>query len=632
MKHYISKHRIQSTVIRQVYFLLAVFMLSIVTGCGDDFIEQGSSTVSGDSIPLTFTASVDGTSSAVNAITRSIKSEDVPGTDYDQLHAYWKIGDQVTIVVKHGNDRITTTAKMTKIMGNDSTRAQFLAQISAEDATKIAEGDTVFAYGPTLDADGMLTINYAPRNSADEIIPFDGTVSSLAKLDPIVGTSTVGGIGDEISVTNNIRMHIPETDSKGNASFGSAYYGIKVQKIDSLFKRAEFDTVINGTTYTARYDSLVSVTTVPLKVRKLTLSIRDKETSDNGWYSYVSYDSKSGSCIWSGTYNDDSIVVQTTDDKGTYDRLYMAVPKVNNGLVATFCAQDSDGYVYTCDKIIPAEAGNYYPVTLTMHIADYVNMGDDTDWSTHNIGGTKPEDYGDYIAWGDIKPQTYYGYLWSSYRTTLINFYKQHYPSLTEEEINEEVDGYFYKFGSLYDGNYTKYNPTDQLSILESSDDAATANWGEPWRMPYADEIWRLVKTNGSAKWPHTYRTVNRTNKYGEDVKGEIVTSGKNGNSLFFPYGGQMGGYNLYNQNEGAYYWGKELYLSGGVGPDGEVPGPRTVTYENHQLASDYGNMLGDPDDATTLQGWSIGGGGTRYYGRLIRPVRATSNVAHIKM
>lgn len=76
--------------------------------------------------------------------------------------------------------------------------------------------------------------------------------------------------------------------------------------------------------------------------------------------------------------------------------------------------QDSDGFVYTCDKIIPAEAGHYYPITLTMHLALYV-----TDWSTHNIGGDDPDDYGNYFAWGAEKPQIYYGYLWNSYRNSL---------------------------------------------------------------------------------------------------------------------------------------------------------------------------------------------------------------------
>lgn len=37
---------------------------------------------------------------------------------------------------------------------------------------------------------------------------------------------------------------------------------------------------------------------------------------------------------------------------------------------------------------------------------DYVEMGDGLKWATCNVGATKPEELGDYYAWGEV--ETYY--------------------------------------------------------------------------------------------------------------------------------------------------------------------------------------------------------------------------------
>ena len=36
---------------------------------------------------------------------------------------------------------------------------------------------------------------------------------------------------------------------------------------------------------------------------------------------------------------------------------------------------------------------------------DYVAMGDGLKWATRNIGASKPEDSGDYFAWGETEPK-----------------------------------------------------------------------------------------------------------------------------------------------------------------------------------------------------------------------------------
>ena len=43
------------------------------------------------------------------------------------------------------------------------------------------------------------------------------------------------------------------------------------------------------------------------------------------------------------------------------------------------------------------------PATGTINGHDYVDLGLSVKWATCNIGADKPEDYGDYYAWGEAE-------------------------------------------------------------------------------------------------------------------------------------------------------------------------------------------------------------------------------------
>ena len=47
---------------------------------------------------------------------------------------------------------------------------------------------------------------------------------------------------------------------------------------------------------------------------------------------------------------------------------------------------------------------------------EYVDLGlpSGTKWATCNVGATKPEEYGNYYAWGETEPKDYYD--WSTYK------------------------------------------------------------------------------------------------------------------------------------------------------------------------------------------------------------------------
>ena len=144
---------------------------------------------------------------------------------------------------------------------------------------------------------------------------------------------------------------------------------------------------------------------------------------------------------------------------------------------------------------------------------DYVDLGlpSGTKWATSNVGANSPEEYGDYFAWGETTTKETY-----------------------------ELDTYRYYDGS----NWTKY--TDPLTILEASDDAATANWGSGWRMPTYDEMNEL-KNNCTVTW---------TTQNG--VNGCLFT-GSNGNSIFLPAAGCRIDSELNNAGSEGCYWSGTL-------------------------------------------------------------------------
>ena len=145
---------------------------------------------------------------------------------------------------------------------------------------------------------------------------------------------------------------------------------------------------------------------------------------------------------------------------------------------------------------------------------EYVEMGDGLKWATCNVGASTPEEAGSRFAWGETETKSEY----------LRDNYKWY-----ENE------------------NPTKYNFDDGKTVLESSDDAATVNWGGSWRTPTLEEFANLLNQD-NFEW-----------KYDDAKKGFSVTSkisGYEGNSIFFKskenywsstrWGGEKNAYILY--------------------------------------------------------------------------------------
>ena len=163
-------------------------------------------------------------------------------------------------------------------------------------------------------------------------------------------------------------------------------------------------------------------------------------------------------------------------------------------------------------------------------------------WASCNIGAEKPEDYGNYYAWGEVSPKE--DYSWATYK----------YANGASDKLTKYCN----------DASYGDNGFTDNKTTLDPEDDAAHVNWGGSWRMP-TDAEWAELIAN--CTW--TWTTQNGINGY-------RVTSKTNSNSIFLPAAGYRYDTYLYDVGGYGYYWSSsvdELYPSSawslGFGSDG---------------------------------------------------------------
>lgn len=151
-----------------------------------------------------------------------------------------------------------------------------------------------------------------------------------------------------------------------------------------------------------------------------------------------------------------------------------------------------------------------------------VDMGLSVKWAAWNVGATSPDQYGDYFAYGEVKPKSDY---------TLLNYEWLYYGYLDGEDLDEWE--YYLKLGANITG--TNY-------------DAAHVNWGDKWRMPSRAE-WQELFNNSTKLWT----SVN-------GVEGARFTSNINGNSIFIPAAGNKFDGQETHQTTNCMYWTPEEY------------------------------------------------------------------------
>ena len=159
---------------------------------------------------------------------------------------------------------------------------------------------------------------------------------------------------------------------------------------------------------------------------------------------------------------------------------------------------------------------------------EYVDLGLSVKWATFNVGATKPEEYGEYYAWGEKVTKTYYQ--WYTYK-----WHDGSYPDLTKY---------------CNDSNCGKNGFTDNKTILDNKDDVAHVKWGGSWRMPTNEEQEELL-------YRCTWDTMTLNG-----VNGFLVTSKVSGYtdcSIFLPAAGCREDSDIFNDGIRGYYWSSTL-------------------------------------------------------------------------
>lgn len=167
-----------------------------------------------------------------------------------------------------------------------------------------------------------------------------------------------------------------------------------------------------------------------------------------------------------------------------------------------------------------------------------------TKWSCCNLGATKPEEFGNFYAWGETTGYTSKGEVEGSSEYSAYEMSDRYFDWNTYKWSNGE----FYELTKYC--TMEGYGTVDNKTVLEPGDDAASRSWGGNWRMPTEDEIKELIENTYFGYQP-------------ERVNGVIgyKLSNKNNeeNYIFLPAAGYRGKEYIRYPGTRGKYWGSTL-------------------------------------------------------------------------
>ncbi len=232
---------------------------------------------------------------------------------------------------------------------------------------------------------------------------------------------------------------------------------------------------------------------------------------------------------------------------------WFVVPQVtfNEGFVVSVTEANGGVFEQSSSKCISITRSNVStmapvevkPMDPPVAIPEAIDLGLSVKWASFNVGATKPEEYGDYFAWGEVEPDYEPGY------------------ARSENPVWKpgKESGYSwasYKWCNGSETSLTKYNTNpsngtvDNIMTLDPEDDAAHVILGDSWRMPTKAEIQELVN-NCTSVW---------TTENG--VYGRRFTSTKSGytdKSVFLPASGFRNHEELSHLELCGSYWSSSL-------------------------------------------------------------------------
>ena len=179
-------------------------------------------------------------------------------------------------------------------------------------------------------------------------------------------------------------------------------------------------------------------------------------------------------------------------------------------------------------KVLIKQTGGSLSLSITIsqtaEALEIIDLGLSVKWASLNIGAAKPEDVGEYFAWGET--ETKEDYSWSSYKwadgagNKLIKYCSKYHPE-----------------------NWAGPGEPDGKGQLDAEDDVAYVRLGGNWRIPSANEynelqtecVWEWVCLNGNS--------------------GYFITSNTTDGFIFLPAAGLMDGTSLTLNGTKGYYW-----------------------------------------------------------------------------
>ncbi|MBO4341423.1 MAG: Ig-like domain-containing protein [Bacteroidales bacterium] len=254
------------------------------------------------------------------------------------------------------------------------------------------------------------------------------------------------------------------------------------------------------------------VTSITLSKTSLSLVIGEEETISVT--SILPDNANDKTYTWSSSDN----TVAVVDQNGKI------TAKVKGNAVIKVTANDGSGVSASCAVAVknPCPAGA-------------VDLGLSVYWATCNLSESgfvsSPEQYGDYYAWGETEPKSNYD--WSTYK-----WCNGSYNTLTRYCPSNQT--------YHWDGSGSPDNKTSFVDY-NYADDAARKALGGKWRIP-KDAEWTELREQCTWTW---------TTQNG--VRGRLVKSKTNGNSIFLPAAGYRIGTNLYYAGSRGYYWSSYL-------------------------------------------------------------------------
>ena len=496
--------------------------------------------VDGSSGTITFTANRDWTVSAsdswVTVSPSSGAASDAPVTVTVRCNANTTYDDRTATVTIRMEDQVqTVTIRQPANIGVVLPKQVFELQSDAKSIDVEVQANVEYTVSASVDwikqtgtkglTSKTLTFSieenatYDSREGKITIKPQDGSVQEQvisvkqAQMDALNVEKTTydmpyGGGEIEIKVEANVSFDVtPNADWIHYVQTKALSNSTVVLKIDenATYSAREGKVEIkqqNGSlkhTITVNQAGRIAVTSV--KLDKTSLSIKPGDTAT--LVATVKPDNATDKTV---TWTSSDSAIATVDETGK-----VTAVKIGSATITAKAGEQSA----TCSVKVPKAA-----------VPEAIPLGLSVKWASFNIGASKPEEYGDYYAWGETETKSEYS--WSTYK----------WANGQEDKLTKYCDSYKYWDGA---GN------PDGKTVLDPEDDVAHVKLGGKWRMP-TDAEWTELRNNCTWTWTTQH-----------EVYGILVTSKKYGTSIFLPAAGNWQGTKLVSTGSYGYYWSSSL-------------------------------------------------------------------------